>query len=108
MVSVAGVVGDRYGPNGAQMGAAGRDRPGARPRITSEESVEVKRLLTADLVLDAIEQAIWTRRREGRDQFDALADASLIGPLGPIQLLGCRHRGRAVVDEHYQPSAPNP
>ena len=28
--------------------------------------------MTADLVLDAIEQAIWTRQREGRDQFDAL------------------------------------
>lgn len=45
---------------------------GARPGISSEESVEVKRLLTADLVLDAIEQAIWNRRSEGRDQFDAL------------------------------------
>ena len=28
--------------------------------------------MTADLVLDAIEQAIWTRQREGRDQFDDL------------------------------------
>ena len=25
--------------------------------------------MTADLVLDAVEQAIWTRQREGRDQF---------------------------------------
>jgi len=28
--------------------------------------------MTADLVLDAIEQAIWTRQHEGRDQFDDL------------------------------------
>ena len=28
--------------------------------------------MTADLVLDAIEQAIWVREREGRDQFDYL------------------------------------
>ena len=28
--------------------------------------------MTADLVLDAIEQAIWVRQQEGRDQFDDL------------------------------------
>ncbi len=28
--------------------------------------------MTADLVLDALEQAIWTRQREGRDDFTAL------------------------------------
>src|SRR5690606_37524963 len=28
--------------------------------------------MTADLVLDAVEQAIWTRQREGRDDFTAL------------------------------------
>ncbi len=28
--------------------------------------------MTADLVLDAIEQAIWTRQHKGRDQFDDL------------------------------------
>ena len=63
--------------------------------------------MTADLVLDAVEQAIWTRQREGRDQFADLVahnDRRRPVPVSGLQRAARRRwhhpvgrRGRIVV-----------
>ena len=55
--------------------------------------------MTADLVLDAVEQAIWTRQREGRDDFTALVAHHDHG----TQYLSVAHSER-LADAGIQPS----
>ena len=55
--------------------------------------------MTADLVLDALEQAIWTRQREGRDDFTALVAHNDRG----VQYVSVAHTQR-LADAGIRPS----